>query len=259
MKKLFALLLAACLLLSVSALAEEETTELPEEAMAFENVWVAGDYHIHAYTEGEGFVLEVTSLDLDGKAYIWEYKAVYDTEEKALHSVVALKWDATFEDGEFVEGEHSLYDDGEATFALNEAGKLIWKDLKENAGDGLEFEAIGPYEGIWPGVNASAEILWADDHYTVYVSVQNDEGKTESYAYNAFYMPETGTLEASGTCDVVTYVNNEETAREEITDNVEATLSINENYCLVWENRMPGGVAEAVFDNPNFEDPNSQG
>ena len=38
-----------------------------------------------------------------------------------------------------------VYEDGQATFSLDEEGHLIWTDEKENAGEGMLFEYIGEY------------------------------------------------------------------------------------------------------------------
>ena len=49
------------------------------------------------------------------------------------------------DDGELVSATE-IYSDGSATFSLDGEGKLIWRDEKENAGDGMLFEKVSDYE-----------------------------------------------------------------------------------------------------------------
>ena len=253
MKKALALALMALILVCAAAFAEEDEFELPEEALEFNNVWVNGEIRIDAYPEDGGFVLEVSEWkDFEAMTgYIWEYKAVYQEEDDTLVTVSALKWPARIVDGEFIAEAVPEYEDGEAAFFIDEDGELMWEDKIDHTADGMGFKPIGRFEGIWPGVNSTAEIIWSDDHYTIYLSVQNEEGKTESYMYTGFYSPETNTLEAYGTCDVITYVDNVETERQEIVDDVKALFYMNADHNLEWSNEMPGGVPGATFDNPN--------
>lgn len=248
MKKNVILVLFLVFILVLSAAFAE--SDLSKMEKAFDNVWVGNDYHLDVYTEEGGFVIEVAKQEdlINGAGFVWEYKA--NLTDNELRTVSALKWPATFQNGEVLEGERPVYDDGEAIFTLNEQGLLVWNDLKEHVADGLTFMPIGRFEGIWPGVHASAELMWADDHYTIYVDVPNEAGQVESYMYNGFYNREKNVLEALGTCDVITYVNNEETERVTGEESVEAVFSINKDYRLVWENHRPGGVPSFVFDNP---------
>lgn len=257
--KLFILLAA---LLSLSLLCGIALAETADPAAKFRNTWVADNFHILIYAADEGddvnCVAEIEQLaDPENRTgFIWEVHASYDAPSDTLKAYSVLKWDAYMEDGKMNEGEHLFYEDeGDATsttFSVNEDGRLLWQDSHEDAGKGLEFEAIGGYEGVWPGEKEGeqATILWADDHYTVYVEVFNDRGEQESYAYNAFYEPDQGgILSASGTCDVITLENGQETGRTELVDDINATLSINSNYDLVWENTAPQGVKTRTFRN----------
>ncbi len=246
LRNVFSVVLALALLLGL-ALAEET-----DGSVKFDNVWMAEDgTRIDAYAEEGGFIVEITRLtDVDsGKGSVWELHATYIPAEDLLRAAAASKWDASLQDGELVKGDTLQYEDQEntSTFALKD-GKLIWTDSKEDAGAGLAFTPIGRFEGTWAGVNSNADIMWADDHYTVYVSVRNDQGQEESYVYNADLNPETGRLEATGTCDVITYDDhNQETGRQELTEDINAELYLNENHDLVWENTAPQGVKTQTF------------
>ena len=248
--KVWSALLLVSVFLCGAAFAEGTTGE-----KRFENTWVADNFHIVLYREAGGWIGEIEQLaDLDKlTGFIWEVHADYDGSSDTLKAASVLKWDAFMRDGEMIEGDHCLYEDAASgtTFAIDADGKLIWNDAKEQAGEGLKFEAIGNFEGKWPGrtEGENAEILWADDHYTVYVDVINDRGEKEAYAYKAYYVPETDSLDASGTCDVITYENGRETGRVELADGINAKLYVNEKYDLVWENTAPQGVKTRSFKN----------
>ena len=147
MKKLFALILAICLSVTVlSALAEEGDVigYYPDdhpESKVFMSTWVAegGNWRIEMYGEDGSIKPYIVHRLGDNKEDIWEYATELDkdninqltAEPVGLHykqDTVSGNWDTTY------------YEDGNATFVLNENGKLIWNDLKEDAGKGLEFE-----------------------------------------------------------------------------------------------------------------------
>ncbi len=246
LRKVFSVVLALALLLGLAL------SEGTDESAKYDNVWMAEDgTRIDAYGEEGGFIVEISRLtDVDtGKGFIWELHASYIPGEDLLRAVTASKWDASLQDGELVKGDALQYEDTEntSTFTLKD-GKLIWSDSKEDAGAGLTFTPIGRFEGTWPGIDSNADIMWADDHYTVYVSVKNEQGQEENYVYNAYLNPENGHLEATGTCDVITYDDhNQETGRQELTEDITADLYLNENFDLVWENTAPQGVKTQTF------------
>ena len=154
MKKLFALILAICLSVTVlSALAEEGDVigYYPDdhpESKVFMSTWVAegGNWRIEMYGEDGSIKPYIVHRLGDNKEDIWEYATELDkdninqltAEPVGLHykqDTVSGNWDTTY------------YEDGNATFVLNENGKLIWNDLKEDAGKGFEFEKIGEFFG----------------------------------------------------------------------------------------------------------------
>ena len=138
MKKLFALILAICLSVTVlSALAEEGDVigYYPDdhpESKVFMSTWVAegGNWRIEMYGEDGSIKPYIVHRLGDNKEDIWEYATELDkdninqltAEPVGLHykqDTVSGNWDTTY------------YEDGNATFVLNENGKLIWNDLKK--------------------------------------------------------------------------------------------------------------------------------
>lgn len=116
------------------------------ESKPYISTWVAmdGEWRIEMYGEDGGIKPAVIHRLGDNKEDIWEYAtALGENGELAsvplgLHykqDTVTGNWDVIY------------YEDGEATFTINENGRLIWNDLKEDAGKGLEFEKIGNFYG----------------------------------------------------------------------------------------------------------------
>lgn len=71
----------------------------------------------------------------------WTYACVYDGDRKCLYSYMpGSKVIVTYAEGGDVESAVTEYDDGEATFEIDEGGMLIWNDAKDNAGEGMRFE-----------------------------------------------------------------------------------------------------------------------
>ena len=211
MKKLFALILAICLSVTVlSALAEEGDVigYYPDdhpESKVFMSTWVAegGNWRIEMYGE-DGSIKPYIVHRLGGNQEdIGEYATGLDkdninqltAEPVGLHykqDTVSGNWDTTY------------YEDGNATFVLNENGKLIWNDLKEDAGKGLEFEKIGEFFGSrWTKGDIEVQFSdWYDGEYDIrcYRYGENNEILADAILKGA-YDPATGTVTAQGSFD----------------------------------------------------------
>ena len=172
MKKLFALLLVFCLsIAAVAAFAEDDTTDYLDnhpEAAAYVSVWVAEDgaWRIESLDEDGGIRVSVVHRLGDNREDVWEYSAsmsengTLQTVPLGLHyqrDIVTAEWSVTY------------YEDGDAEFAITEDGKLVWKDLKEDAGKGLAFDKIGTfYGGHW--MKGDIEVVfydWYDGQYDI--------------------------------------------------------------------------------------------
>ena len=211
MKKLFALILAICLSVTVlSALAEEGDVigYYPDdhpESKVFMSTWVAegGNWRIEMYGEDGSIKPYIVHRLGDNKEDIWEYATELDkdninqltAEPVGLHykqDTVSGNWDTTY------------YEDGNATFVLNENGKLIWNDLKEDAGKGLEFEKIGEFfGGRWTKGDIEVQFSdWYDGEYDIrcYRYGENNEILADAILKGA-YDPATGTVTAQGSFD----------------------------------------------------------
>ena len=207
MKKLISLFLVLCFTVAaMAAYAEDEIGYYPDEypeAQPYVSTWVAedGDWRIEVYAEDGGIKpMSVHRLG-DDKEDIWEY-ATELGENNELVSVplglhyqqdtVTFDWDITY------------YEDGEAIFILNEDGKLLWNDLKEGAGKGLEFEKIGNfYGGRW--MKGDIEVIfydWYDGQYDIRLFQRGENGEILKDAIlKGDYDAATDTLTAEGFFD----------------------------------------------------------
>lgn len=244
MKKLLALTLVLCLAFAAAAvLAEEEDgdeigyypDEVPE-VLPYVSAWVAedGEWRIEVYAEDGGIrVMTVHRLG-DNKEDVWEYAALLNEEKTALTAVplglhyrqdtLTGDWDTTF------------YEDGDAEFVLGGDGKLVWKDLKEDAGKGLAFEKIGGfYGGRW--MKGDIEVIffdWYEGQYDIRLLRRGEDGQILKDAIlRADYDPET---------DSVTAI-----AEFEGEEPFTVTFSYDEDHNVVWNENGEQTVLEFSY------------
>ena len=211
MKK--AVLILLCLAMTfvfAFALAEAEedefvfyTEEYPE-AEAYYSTWVAedGNWRVEAYDEDGGLKLMIVHKLGDNKEDVWEYAAALNPEKDALvampfglhyrQDTVTGNWDETF------------YEDGDAVFSLSETGSLLWNDVKEDAGKGLEFMKIGNFfGGRW--MKDDIDVLfyeWYDNQYDIRLYQRGENGEIlDNAILKGDYDPDTDSLTAAGCFD----------------------------------------------------------
>ena len=150
MKKLIAMMMALMMMLGCcAALAEEGDSEsfpMPEEAAVFEGIWACDRANAEVIWEEAGFRVAISWSSSASETTVWDYSCYFNAEDRSLVSVPesGTKIDYVYrEDGE-VESSTPVYEDGEATFTLDEENHLIWKDVKEDAGKDLKFVFISP-------------------------------------------------------------------------------------------------------------------
>ena len=173
MKKLISLLLVLCLsITAMAAFAEEGAGNYLDshpEAAAFESTWVAenGDWRIESYAEDDGFRLMIVHKLGDNKEDVWEYAAAMSVSEAG--TLTAVPTGLHYQQDTVTDEYTARYEDGDAEFSINEEGKLVWKDLKEDAGKGLAFEKIGRFfGGRW--MKGDIEVIfyeWYDGQYDI--------------------------------------------------------------------------------------------
>ena len=103
-------------------------------------IWVCGRATVSVYWEEEGYKVGVEWGSSAWEYTEWEYSCFYDPESNTLISMpfgMRTEW-VYNESGDIFDG-NVVYDDGEAAFSMDEEGCVRWNDLKENAGEGLQF------------------------------------------------------------------------------------------------------------------------
>ena len=226
MKKLISLLLIFCLAFAAgSAPAEEEDdydylAENPD-AVPFDSIWAAadGDWRVEVFIESDGPRIGVIHK-LDGKRDMWEYAC--ELQDKTLISVpTGLHYLMDNSTGDW---DRIYYEDGEAEFSINEDGRLIWTDRKEDAGKGLAFDRIGRFCGSRWMKGDDTEVVfydWYDGEYDIRVY---QYGKNREILKDAILK---GTYDAAS--DTVT-AEGEFEGEEPMT----VIFSYNANYDAVW-------------------------
>ena len=112
--------------------------------------WMSGRCTIGIVGRDDGsFQVNITWGNSASEQVEWRYDCAYDGERKALYSYEpGTKATVTYgEDGEIVSSVEE-YGDGEATFAIDGDGMLIWNDAKENAAADMRFERVEVADGM---------------------------------------------------------------------------------------------------------------
>ena len=129
----------------------------------------------------------------------------------------------------------NYYEDGDATFTINEDGKLLWSDAKEDAGKDLEFLKIGNfYGGRW--MKGDTEVIfydWYEGQYDIRLYQRGADGAILKDAIlKGDYDPETDSIAAEGTFGE---------------DSVAITFSYDEQRNVVWTENGESTVLEYSY------------
>lgn len=228
-KRLIAWLTMALVLFTanIAFAGEQDYKDLYPESLVFENIWKTGDWQIDSHCEDAGFKLMVKHQIAEGKYTVWEYSATYQAADNTL---VCMPFGMKYTDDMKNVSETIIneYEDGDAVFSLDADGRLLWKDLKEDAGRGLAFTGIGMFlGGNWIKDQTMVEFVdWQDGEYEIRVTVFDQEGLAVRY----------GTLRGPYHAE-----NNSVTAQGLIEGDdapVTITFSFDEKGLLVWTNEM---------------------
>ncbi|MBR3100046.1 MAG: hypothetical protein IKH18_10860 [Clostridia bacterium] len=220
MKKLFAILaavLTAAVMMSMTACVEEGAAETADqEAYAYAGSWLSDDGTAMAEISAEngGFRVLVTKSISWPDALAWEYSCTYDKAAWSLVSGPAgnTKQRITYSDDLSSRPVETYYEDGTATFTIREDGRLIWKDAKEDAGNGIVFRSLGIWLGNgWTGGGKTLDFGWEKGAYTARFTFPDGKELSALLRYDAadgglkgegnariLYNSEEGSLTCSG-------------------------------------------------------------
>ena len=103
--------------------------------------WTSGNTSVEIFWEEEGYKVFIHRDLSETAASEWMFSCYYDPETDGLIDLgMGRKTDLVYGTGGELASFTDVYDDGAATFTVDEHGHLIWEDAKEQAGIGLEFE-----------------------------------------------------------------------------------------------------------------------
>ena len=268
MKRLIATIMALALLLcGMAAMAEGDTAYYPE-IEAFVGTWAVDDMILEiVHMTDDDALLDciITQYTEDHAGVRWIYDScAYDDAGNALTSrEIGTKFDFTEdEDGILVDSEPVYYEDGAASFALNDDGTLTWTDFKETPGENEKvFERVerdiadGPeaaFEGVWGSGRATLTIESLDDviYCTVFWGSSAWEVSRWEYA-GCVYDAQNDCLvsNADGVLTNLTYGEDGEIASEEqVYDNGEAVFRIDDEGYLLWEDKVENAAEGMRFE-----------
>ena len=263
MKKICLLLLALVLMLTVAplALAEETDAAEPEAVAMYDSEWRSENAWAEVVAEDGGFKIFIVK-DTDGQVCCWQYSALYNGETKRLVSVMnVLKSVVIFTDDGGMEIGDSLYEEEvDASFELNEEGRLIWHDGKEDAGKDIAFEKIGWFDGsTWACDRASIEMYWEEEGYKVNVSWGSSAWEETEWDYSCYYNPENNTLVSMpfGTRTEYEYDDNGLVKNwQEVYNDGNATFSLDDEGRLIWQDEKEDAGAGMRFERMDPADSN---
>lgn len=257
MKKTIAVLMMTVLGLTAVCAGFAETAGHPGED-AYCGVWVSEDLStvIELGVEEDGTVVYRTP----GQEHYtsWEYLPVYDKETGTLKAEHGMKSENTLsEDRTEIADSKYVYDDGKASFAIDENNTLVWVDEKEDAGKDLTFVPIGNFEGDFQCDRASISFRWNGEDYSVDVSWADSAFVQNYWQYVGSYDYQTQTVNAQGFYQKVTYKEDGsvDTEADNEEKQVEAKFYFDKDYNLIWES-SDGQGKDLKFENlytPIFE------
>ena len=256
MRKLFAIILALALALSLAGCAaaeEPQNDATPEEAKPFEGMWMDDRAVAQLIWEEEGFRILIQWSSSAEECTEWEYSCVYDKETNTLVSVMenGSCREVVYDENGEEKSSTTVYEDGTATFSLDEEGRLIWKDAKEDAGKDLHFIKLedDPFEGVWEADRASLECYFEEEGYRVMIHWASSATEATVWEYSCLPDEEGKTLVSmpTGLCtNLVFNEAGEEKATEKYSDGA-ATFSLDEEGHLIWKDEKEDAGKDLKF------------
>ena len=151
MKKLLAVLMVLSLAaVSFAALAENEPAVPPApDPDPYSGVWECDRATAEIVWEEEGYRVQISWGSSAWETTTWEYSCYYHEDDGTMVSMpFGSRTEWVYDDSGEVVSAKTVYDDGVAVFSLDQEGRLIWQDEKENAGEGLRFDWVSEYPPV---------------------------------------------------------------------------------------------------------------
>ncbi len=104
-------------------------------------VWVCDRAKIEMYWEEEGYKVYVEWASTAEESRVWMYSCTYRADTDSLTGFGSCE-DLVYDESGTLVSNTEVYSEGAVEFSLTEDHKLVWKDLKEDAGKGMLFELM---------------------------------------------------------------------------------------------------------------------
>ena len=262
MKKVFLVLMVFALAIACTAALAEEAPAAKEapDPDNYSGVWYCDRASIQIDWEEEGYRVYIEWSGSATESTIWEYSCFYNEENNTLESLpLGRKTEAVYTEGSDEPTYTDVYDDGEATFSLDEDGHLIWQDEKEDAGKDMHFEqsteitAPDPdyYSGTWQCDRASIQIDWEEEGYRVFIEWSSSAWEHTEWQYSCFYNKENntlGSLPLGLKTEVVYTEGSEEPTYTDIYEDGQATFFLDEDGYLIWQDEKEDAGKDMHFE-----------
>ena len=253
MKKLFAAIMALCLILSGTVFSEETESKVYWKehpgVLTFDSYWVSGDAQIRIdahHTDG-GYEILVVEMTGDNSFNSWEYLLTYDEETNSLIAdKTGMKSSNSFDETGTVTSSVSEYEDGSARFFINDVDQLCWDDEKEDTFSATVFNRIGRFPGRFVYDRAEMEVNWAGEGLLYDVSLDWPDSAFETWHWmlNGSYDPVSDTLVLSGVRFFYTYKEDGELDldADQHEEEVSAVFAIDDEGCIVIPESTDPGI-----------------
>lgn len=136
----------------------------------FAGIWQCDRVTIEIVPLNDGYHSLVFWPSSASENTVWSYDCYFDGLESMTSFETGTKTNMVWDNNGDLVSEDVVFDDGAVCFNINESGKLIWQEFKENAGEGMEFEHLLP-DGIAPSAKE-----FADGYFRVIGNCQSGAG-----------------------------------------------------------------------------------
>ena len=108
-----------------------------------DTTWACDRATIEIAWQEEGYKVFIQWGSSAWESTEWEYSCYYDADTNTMTSMpTGVRSEVVYNEDGTVASWKDVYEDGEATFRLDDDGHLIWEDAKEDAGHGMLFEQV---------------------------------------------------------------------------------------------------------------------
>lgn len=212
----------------------------------YQGTWVCGKATLYIFAEGDHFSCAISWPESNAEVSQWSYTCFYDNGS-LVDNGRGIKSTVTYGTDGLIASTVFRFSDGVGKFTMNENGKLVWTDAKEDAGKNMEFERVraeqtngrvtqaSAFEGIWVCGRSTIEIEPRGNQYRCTVTWPDSAAKVFEWSYNTVY--DNGALidNGNGTKTAVTYADNgsvKESSVEYRDGSVKFTINANDK--LLW-------------------------